>query len=312
LRHRLKIKKEKKVAKSMEKKIEKNCNKIFIGILIFFVLVLTYKLGLVPAGLHVDEAGMAFDAINLAKNGTDRYANFLPVYLINFGGGQSALYAYLTAFLFLIFGYKQVLIRVPSVILSVISLICLYKSLKEYFDYKYALAGAIVYAFSPWNIMRSRWGLDAYLLASMLIISLYAVLHAIKNPSNLRFLISGILLGLTLYTYALSYIIMFVLVAFIVIYAFCTKKINIKHVFFLGVPLGLLALPLILMLAYNSGILENVNFPIFTIPKLWFYRGAELSLLNVPENVLTIFNTLFIEDRIKIQCFAVNLEQCII
>lgn len=77
--------------------IEKNSNKIFVIIFIIFAFILLYKLGSVPRGIHVDEAGMAFDAISIAQNGTDRYLNKLPVYLINFGGGQSALYAYLTS-----------------------------------------------------------------------------------------------------------------------------------------------------------------------------------------------------------------------
>lgn len=45
----------------------------------------TYKLGEVPYGLHVDEAGMAYDAISISQYGVDRYLNKLPVYLINYG-----------------------------------------------------------------------------------------------------------------------------------------------------------------------------------------------------------------------------------
>lgn len=85
--------------KKIEEFVEKNTNKIFIIIFILFSILLLYKIGLVPKGLHVDEAGMAFDAISIISNGTDRYQNQLPVYLVNFGGGQSALYAYLTSVL---------------------------------------------------------------------------------------------------------------------------------------------------------------------------------------------------------------------
>lgn len=85
--------------KKFEEIIEKNVNKIFIVIFILFAIILLYKIGLIPQGLHVDEAGMAFDAISIITNGTDRYLNQLPVYLVNFGGGQSSLYAYLTSVL---------------------------------------------------------------------------------------------------------------------------------------------------------------------------------------------------------------------
>ena len=39
----------------------------------------------VPFGLHVDEAGMAYDAFSFANWGVDRYLNSYPVYLINYG-----------------------------------------------------------------------------------------------------------------------------------------------------------------------------------------------------------------------------------
>lgn len=174
----------------IEEFIEKHSNKLFIIICIIFTCTLFFKLGDIPRGVHVDEAGMAYDAISLAENGTDRYLNKFPVYLINFGGGQSALYAYLTAILIKVFGYSQILIRFPSVILSIVGLIFLYKMLKENESYKEALLISFIYAISPWNIMRSRWGLDAYLLASMLIISLYSFINAVNSKKNYRFVIS--------------------------------------------------------------------------------------------------------------------------
>ncbi len=60
---------------------------------IVFVLTRLFLLTSVPRGLHVDEAGMAYDAFCLANYGTDRYMTWHPVYLTNYGSGQSALYA---------------------------------------------------------------------------------------------------------------------------------------------------------------------------------------------------------------------------
>ena len=45
---------------------------------ICLVIALSFRLGAVPAGFHVDEAGMAYDALSLAKHGTDRFGYHHP------------------------------------------------------------------------------------------------------------------------------------------------------------------------------------------------------------------------------------------
>ena len=83
---------------------------IFIIIMIIAIFSRAYKLNSLPVGIHVDEAGMAYDAYCLATNGTDRWLNNFPVYLENFGGGQSALYAYLAAIFIKITAAIQILV----------------------------------------------------------------------------------------------------------------------------------------------------------------------------------------------------------
>ncbi len=69
----------------------------FIVIFIVAVFLRVYKLENIPSGVNVDEAGMAYDAFCLSKFMVDRALNKFPVYFINFGGGQSILYGYVTA-----------------------------------------------------------------------------------------------------------------------------------------------------------------------------------------------------------------------
>ncbi len=280
----------------IEEFVDKHVNKIFIVILIFFAILLLYKIGVIPKGLHVDEAGMAFDAISLITNGTDRYSNQLPVYLVNFGGGQSALYAYLTSILVGIFGFSISIIRIPSVVITLISSIALYKLVKENVGKKEALVISFIYAIVPFNIMKSRWALDAYLLAPMLIISLYAFIHATIKCQYRYFIIAGILFGLTLYTYAISYIIIPIVLILLLIYYLFIKEIDFKQILVFGIPLFLMALPLILMVGYNSEIIPKIDLPLFKIPELWWYRGAEVNLSNINKNINGIFEIIFVKD----------------
>lgn len=276
--------------------IEKYCNILFLAILSINSISIFYKIGSIPQGLHVDEAGALYDAICISKYGVDRYLYKLPVYLINFGGGQSALYAYLVAIMIKVFDISIITLRLPSAILSLISCICLYTIIKESYGKKQALFAAFVLALCPWNIMKTRWGLDCNLMSSMLIISTYILTKALNSKKQYLYVISGIFWGLTLYTYVISYLIVPIILGIILSYALIIKQVNIKNVICLAIPLIILAIPLVLMIAYNNEIIPKVNIPICSIPKLWYYRGSEISLKNIPKNLNSIFEILFIRD----------------
>ncbi len=246
----------------------------------------TFKLGKVPYGLHVDEAGMAYDALSLSQYGVDRYLNRFPAYLINYGGGQSAMYAYLSAILIKIFGYSINIIRTPAVILRLLIFISGLFIMKNENNKLKTFSFLFLLTISPYFIMQSRWGLDCNLMVGFLTISVCLLIQAItKNNIKLLF-ISGLLFGLTLYTYALSYIIVPILLFFTCVYLLYIKKTNIKELIILGTPIFLLALPLILMILVNNGFIDEME-GLITIPLLKDYRGAEISLKN-------IFNNLYI------------------
>lgn len=104
--------------------IDEFCNKYDKLILIVFIILVIisriYKFGELPRAVSVDEAGMAYDSYCIANYGVDRYLNSYPLYLINFGGGQSSLYAYLTVGLVKLFGLSNITYRLPSLIIFII------------------------------------------------------------------------------------------------------------------------------------------------------------------------------------------------
>ncbi|MCL1830734.1 MAG: hypothetical protein FWG21_04810, partial [Oscillospiraceae bacterium] len=73
-------------------------NIFFCGIGLVYVFLHFFKLSDVPRGINVDEAGMGYDAYCLANFGVSRDLLPFPLYLVNYGGGQSALYAHLASF----------------------------------------------------------------------------------------------------------------------------------------------------------------------------------------------------------------------
>jgi len=270
--------------KKIYSKLEIIINKYYkiIILLLFFVTCFTslYKIGNVPYGLHVDEAGMAYDAISLVNFHMDRYQNHFPVYLINYGGGQSAMYAYLAALLIKLFGYSIKIIRLPAVLFRIVIFISILFIMKDEKNKLKTIIFLYLFSICPYFIMQSRWGLDCNLLVGSLSIAIAVLIRAIEKNLNYLFLISGLLFGLCLYTYALSYIIIPILLIMIFLYLLYIKKIQFKQIIIFAIPLFIFALPLILMILVNNDIIEEIH-GFITIPKLPEYRGAEISLKNI-------------------------------
>lgn len=277
--------------------------KIIIALIIIFgITIRAINITEIPIGLHADEAGTFYDAYCIANYGTDRYLNPNPFYGINYGGGQSTLYMYLTALFIKIIGFKILAVKLPSLILSSISIIVFYKILDKFENKKMAIIGTLLIAIVPWHFMQSRWGLDCNLMSSMILISTYALLCA-KKP--LGYIVSGILFGITLYTYILSYIIVPIILFLTMIYLLYIKKIKIRNIIQMGIPLGLLAIPLILNLMVNNGILPEIRTDMFSMPRLFIYgnRASEISLYNIPENIFIIFIRMFAADPCNYNSF---------
>ena len=275
--------------------IEKNYNKLIIILFLLCIITSVYRLGIVPKGMNVDEAGMYVDAKFIAKFGYDRYQIKNPVYFINYGGGQSAMYTYLTSLLIKIFGNKMILIRVPCVLLRIIAFISVIYLMKKEKSKSEKLLFLFLLTISPYFIMQSRWGLDCNLLVSFMTISVSILYNAINNKNNKLFLLSGILFGLSLYTYALSYIIIPIFIITLFLYLIYIKKLNLKNILIFMIPLIILATPLIIFQLVNMRVINEI-YSFITINKIPCYRNGEISIKNILHN-LGIFFTLLSYDR---------------
>ena len=131
-----------------------------------------------PAGMHVDEYGAAYDSRCLANYGVDRYLTRMPAYLKNYGGGQSALYAYSASLIVTLFGFSVRGFRAVAGIYALIAFVCLYLLGRQVFEEKkYALIPVFLMTVMPVFFMSERWGLDCNLFLSMSIISMFFPLY---------------------------------------------------------------------------------------------------------------------------------------
>ena len=277
-------------------KYNKLCLLVIFAVFLFSRL---FHLDITPAGIHYDEAGMAFDAKTLAMYGTDRHNNSFPFYLPAYGGGQSALYAYTLALILRFVPFSNFVMRLPAVLYGCLAFFASYFLVNELFeDRKWALLGPVFVTITPYFFTSERWALDCNLFLSLATFSFYMFYRAHKKGRYRDFILAGFALGLTLYTYVLSYIVIPIFLVLSVVYVILIsrddfKKFGILKYVVMAVPLGVMALPLLLMQLINMGKIEPFRFWIFDFPKLGFFRGAEMSIASIPKNIDRLWMMLF-------------------
>jgi len=206
---------------------EKQCKIAFVLIFLLAVILRLWGFGEYPAGLNQDEAIMAYDAYADLTYGMDQNGNHNSVYNVSWGGGQSMGYNYIMRPFIKIFGLNIITVRLPMLILSIVSLIFFYLLLKYLCGINVALLGLFLLALNPWHIMLSRWALDCNLAP---LIFLPAVYFTTVSPKKPAFFISGMfLLGLSCYGYQVLLIIYAVFIPLMAWYVFRNKIVPIKY-----------------------------------------------------------------------------------
>lgn len=240
-----------------------------------------WKLAEYPVGINCDEIGMAYDAYCLSHFGTDRFLNPFPMYLINYGGGQSAVYAYFCALLFRIFGVSLAAARVPAAVSGIATIMLSGAIAKELYGRRTSVITMLLVALCPFFITSSRFGLDCNLFLGFSLFSFYMLLLAVKKQTGRSFLVTGVCYGVTLYTYSLSWIVLPVFLILAAVYLLYVKEITWKLLLAWAVPVVVLAVPLLLFLVINTFELGSLITPFFSIPQLPQFRAGEFSLPNL-------------------------------
>ncbi|MBQ3021528.1 MAG: glycosyltransferase family 39 protein [Bacilli bacterium] len=291
--------------KIREKKLCSNkCYKIlFCFILLIGIFIRVYKFGSVPDGFNQDGAMAVVDGIALAEYGTDRYGMFMPVHLTAWGYGQmSSLLSYMVALFVKIFGFSIIVVRLPILIISIISMICLYLFSKDVFGKNVALIVLFMTSINPWHIMQSRWILDCNLFPHFIIMGVYFLNKGLSKKVYLW--ISMILFGLSMYCYGISIYTIPVFLLATCIYLIKTKKITIKDAFISFIIYILVAWPFILTMVINFLKIDTIKTPFFTIP---FFESSTRSkdILFFSDNILSqlIINIIYFINVIIIHAY---------
>ena len=261
---------------------------------LLFLLGLLARLrlfGEVPGGLNQDEAFAGYEAWSLLHGGMDTAGYRFPVYLTAWGSGMNALESYLMMPFIALFGLKPWVIRLPQLCAALLSLWVVYLLGRRLWGERAGFLCLLLTAFCPWHILLSRWGLESNLAPGLLLFALYFFVRGLDDERC--YPLSALCYGLSLYAYATIWPFVPLILLIECTAAICWKKLHFNRWLLLsGVILALLAAPLLLFLAVNTGYISEIRTPIFSVPKLLYFRSGEMSLHAIPENLQNLLRIL--------------------
>ena len=167
---------------------------VALAIIVLAVAVRFAALSSQPGGLYPDEGAEALDAHRLLLQ-----AGFHPVFFRD-DGGREALFAYLVAIAFRVWGESVPVLRGVSATLGVLAVIALYPALSR-FGRAAALAGMAWAAGALWLIVISRDGMRNILAPLFGALLIWALIRWADRPRPGTALVAGAVAGAGLWTY---------------------------------------------------------------------------------------------------------------
>lgn len=251
------------------------------GSLIFIILLILiasffrlYNLQVIPPSATVDEVSIGYNAYSLLNTGADEYGDKFPLLLRAYDDWRPALYVYLVIPFVWLFDLSVLAVRLPSAILSSLSILTFYFLVKEIFkdggptlninSIKVGVAeiSSLLLVVSPWHIYISRLGHEVNAFLAFLIFGLLFFLRSVNGkPWNLIF--SSVFLALSFNSYQSGKIVIPAIL--ITLFALFFKKVveNKSH-FILSLVLGvILILPTVVSSFEDNSLIRYKATSIF-------------------------------------------------
>jgi 4-amino-4-deoxy-L-arabinose transferase-like glycosyltransferase len=222
---------------------------IVIGLLLIAFFFRVWQLNDVPPGLHHDEVIIGQVAKDILRGHFGVY--FTPGY------GHEPLYHYVVAGMFGVLGANAFVLRLTSAFIAMLGLAVSYVFVRRIFSPAVAIGALAWLSISLWPVFFARVGLRGIALPLLTTLTAYFLWRALfgrKAAESSSFILPGLLLGFTLYTYQASRVFPFIFGLFL-LFTFFQRRHTIGHtpyairsilVFFLSALI--VAAPLILYL----------------------------------------------------------------
>ncbi len=228
-------------------------HKIFLPIIIFFAFLIRFiDLSNTPA-LNPDEASLGYNAYSLLLTGKDEHGVSWPLHFKSFGDYKPGGYVYLALPFIKFLGLNPLSVRLPNLILSILTIIFLYKLIFLLTKSNtLGLYSSIVLSLSPWHIHFSRGAWESSAALSFIVIGSYFFFKSIKQKFLFNFSLFILNFILSLYIYHSARLIapLLALSLFILYSKFLIKKLP---QLIIPIILGILLLLPVLFSFLNNG-----------------------------------------------------------
>jgi 4-amino-4-deoxy-L-arabinose transferase-like glycosyltransferase len=128
-----------------------------------------------PPAIHQDEVSNGVDAWSLLTTGADRSGRAWPVFLEGFGAGdnRTALYAYLSIPAVAVLGPGVASTRIAAGLLGALTVLVTFLFVRRVRGPTVALLAAGLLAINPWHVYLSRYGHEASVTPTFLVLGLW-------------------------------------------------------------------------------------------------------------------------------------------
>lgn len=284
-------------------KILKKYKAMFLIIIVVGIAVRIYNFPTALKEMNCDEIMSAVNAKAIADTTKDINGISFPVYLQGWGG-QSVVLIYLMVLSIKIIGYSLFSVRLPLLLVSIISMFVFYDFVKKISkDESIALIGLSLVSISPWHILQSIWALDCNMLPHFLLFAIDLLYTSITKKKKFMLYLSMFFFSITLYCYgvAIYFVPLFLLI--MAIYLLKTNHISIGELFVCMMIFLIFSAPIITMFGINVLVInKNIKIGNITIPyyesltrtkDMIFFTDNKLSQLG--QNIISTLKVIFFQ-----------------
>lgn len=227
-----------------------------------------YQLKTLPPGAEYDPAYYGLDALQILSGE-------FPVYFAT-NYGREALFSYLVAAAFAFVGVGPLGIHLASAVVSLFTLPTVFLAANEFFKRDKSmllsqfggLLATLVLALSFWHLAWSRYSVRAILIPLFISLLCFFLLRAFRTQQRRYFALTGLVMGISLYTYQLAQIFP-LLAGFGFAYDLIarrshSKKDGVHFLLMYGTAL-LVALPLIFYILGNPNVFNQRVSNVFVL-----------------------------------------------
>lgn len=266
----------------------------------------------IPPHASLDEVSIGYNALSILQTGRDEYGTFFPILLRAYDDWRPALYVYLVIPFIYIFGLDIISVRIPSVILSVFTIVSIF-FLTKYFllssfitstsnvkkDYEkridyLSLSTSMLLTLSPWHIYLSRLGHEVNAAFSFLIFGLtffFMYIFKVQNKNTTKktvfyLLLSSLFLSLSFNSYQSTKIVIPALMLTLSLLFHKQLFQNKKAVIFSAILGLVVSIPILVETVKPEGLIRFQATNLFSSQQELLQKNAEVLLKDKQEGNL--------------------------